>query len=574
MIFKHHKGLFGVASVCVLLIALNSQSKAEVTTKALADRRAAALQGLMQDLIGPADESDTAAPVDYGAGPGVPKSTSVASTSTVQSAAVVQGTAAVAAVPVGTAAAYTSGVFGRVVSWPIIPIHVILLPDGRIMNYGTTETGAQGALLYYDIWSPSLGTGTASHLILPNTTPTDLFCSAQTMTLNGQVLITGGDLTINGQRNYARNDTNLFTPTSNSIASNTPMSFARWYGSLVQLPDGRQVVFGGIQNQAAPLTPVIPVLTPELYDPGTHAWTTLTGATDSSAFGSGSQDWYYPRVFVAPGGNLFMIAHNGMLYVMTVAGAGTITRVGTAPMGKADLPTVMFTPGKLLSIRDNQQVVVVDFTKYAPVVTTTDPIDQVRYWASGTVMADGRVFVNGGSQLKNQLTGVAYVSQIWNPATGHWTAGATAVKPRLYHSNALLLPDATVLTGGGGAPGPVKNLNAEIYYPPYLYTATGAVAARPTLSSASPTSIQPGGTLNAVVASTDVISRLTLVRTGSSTHSQNLDQRFIDLTFSQAGQNVSAVLPGDTSILVPGFYMVFAFNSAGVPSVAKIVLVS
>ncbi len=47
------------------------------------------------------------------------------------------------------------------------------------------------------------------------------------------------------------------------------------------------------------------------------------------------------------------------------------------------------------------------------------------------------------------------------------------VKPRLYHGNALLLPDATVLVFGGGAPAPTGvagNLNAEIYYPPYLFS--------------------------------------------------------------------------------------------------------
>jgi hypothetical protein len=43
-------------------------------------------------------------------------------------------------------------------------------------------------------------------------------------------------------------------------------------------------------------------------------------------------------------------------------------------------------------------------------------------------------------------------------------ATTRAIKPRLYHSTALLLPDGSVLTAGGGAPGPVKNLNAEIYY--------------------------------------------------------------------------------------------------------------
>jgi len=48
----------------------------------------------------------------------------------------------------------------------------------------------------------------------------------------------------------------------------------------------------------------------------------------------------------------------------------------------------------------------------------------------------------------------------------------------------MLLPDATVLTGGGGAPGPVNNLNSEIYYPPYLYAANGnARPFRPVISA-------------------------------------------------------------------------------------------
>ena len=102
------------------------------------------------------------------------------------------------------------------------------------------------------------------------------------------------------------------------------------------------------------------------------------------------------------------------------------------------------------------------------------------------------VLVNGGSTVPNQLTGVAYQVEIWDPATGHWTAGASAAEPRLYHSNALLLTDETVLTGGGGAPGPLTNLNAEIYFPPYLYTSSGQPAVRPAITSVSSTTVVPG----------------------------------------------------------------------------------
>jgi hypothetical protein len=377
-------------------------------------------------------------------------------------------------------------------------------------------------------------------------------------------------LTVSGVRNFARNNTNIFSPSSNSLTANTPMNFARWYGSLVALSNGQLAVFGGYQNQLTK-APIEPASTPELYFPGTNAWTELSGATSLPAF-STSGNWYYPRAYEGPGGKIFVVTNNGPLFSVSTTGSGSISQYSVSvPVGISDLPTVPFAPGKLLSIRSNQVVVVIDYTKATPVVTQTGNIDAVRHWANGTVMADGRILISGGSAVKNQLTGVDYQAEIWNPVTGQWTAGASATKPRLYHSNSLLLPDATVLTGGGGAPGPVINLNAEVYYPPYLYDSSGNPAVRPTISAVSPQSLNPGGTLSITVGPTDRISRLTFIRTGSSTHSNNSDQRFITLSFTQNGQNVVATLPTGATTLVPGYYMVFAFNTAGVPSVAPIV---
>jgi len=53
----------------------------------------------------------------------------------------------------------------------------------------------------------------------------------------------------------------------------------------------------------------------------------------------------------------------------------------------------------------------------------------------------------------NELVNTAFTAMIRDPATQQWTVGAAAQKPSLYHSNSLLLPDATALTAGGGSPG-------------------------------------------------------------------------------------------------------------------------
>jgi Galactose oxidase-like, Early set domain len=207
-------------------------------------------------------------------------------------------------------------------------------------------------------------------------------------------------------------------------------------------------------------------------------------------------------------------------------------------------------------------------------ITPTADIDQVRHWSNATVMADGKVLVTGGSAVANTLTGVAYAAEIWDPATGQWTLGAKAEKTRLYHSIAMLLPDGSVLTGAGGAPGPVKNLNMEIYHPPYLYDASGQPAARPSLLDA-PGVVQLS--LNPQFAVTlggaDPISRVTLLHTGAVTHAFDSGQRFLQPGFTQNGQTLTITLPTDPNVVVPGYYMLFVFNQAGVPSVARIVQV-
>src|SRR6202011_5508950 len=101
------------------------------------------------------------------------------------------------------------GVFGPPFPWPIIPLHIALLPDGRVLSFGTDQTGQQGAQLIYDVWDPKLGYGANAHTVLPNTTSTDIFCGAATLlgsgflqgsNGSGNLLVTGGDLTVAGVR--------------------------------------------------------------------------------------------------------------------------------------------------------------------------------------------------------------------------------------------------------------------------------------------------------------------------------------------------------------------------------------
>jgi hypothetical protein len=301
-------------------------------------------------------------------------------------------------------------------------------------------------------------------------------------------------------------------------------------------------------------------------------WRTLWGAASDAAFGTVAWNWSYPRAFVAPNGKVLVLGNQRNMFYLDPADNGTITQLTqqTPVAGNPKLPALMYAPGKILSVRNQQKVILVDVNGGQPVITTSQDIDQVRLYSNATVLADGKVLVTGGSAVANQLIGVAYAATIWNPATGQWTPGASAVKPRLYHSVALLLPDGSVLTGAGGAPGPVKNLNMEIYYPPYLFGASGQLAARPWIVNGD-SLLYVNQQFAVTVGSADPIIRVTLVRTGSATHAFNPDQRFLELGFTQNGQTLAVQLPANVNVLVPGYYLLFVFNRAGVPSVARIV---
>src|SRR5262245_39481804 len=209
-----------------------------------------------------------------------------------------------------------------------------------------------------------------------------------------------------------------------------------------------------------------------------------------------------------------------------------------------------------------------------PVCTRTGDIGSDRLWSNLTVLPDGRVMVSGGSQVDNQLTGVNNTVAIWDPSTGVWTStGANAAVARLYHSTAVLLPDATILSLGGGAPGPLNNLNGEIYTPGYLFDASGAPAVRPVIQQAPP-DLSPGQTFTVRVDNPANIRTLALMPFGSTSHSFNMTARRIELSFSvQADGSLSVTLPTNSNVVPPGDWMLFAIGNNGTPSIASTILV-
>ena len=135
---------------------------------------------------------------------------------------------------------------------------------------------------------------------------------------------------------------------------------------------------------------------------------------------------------------------------------------------------------------------------------------------------------------------------------------------RLYHSTALLLPDGRVLSGGTTGGGD-NNKDAEIYSPPYLFRGP-----RPTITSA-PSAVTYGKTFFILTPDAADITKVTLVRLGSVTHSFDQNQRFVTLPSSQASGGLNVTVPSNENLAPRGHYMLYILDGDGVPSVARFV---
>ena len=481
-----------------------------------------------------------------------------------------RGGGAVSAAVSGGPNAHRVGAWSGVADWPLSAIHSILLPDGTVMTYGTDAAGTNSTGLTYDIWDPAAGLGADSHTTLPVKTGTNLFCSAQTvLPWDGRVLITGGEERglPGGRTGDAVDDVNLFDPTSRTVSRLADsMARSRWYPTVTTLPSGEVLVHGGRDDEP----PERPILTPEVYHPAT-GWRRLTGASSSAVYGKGR--WWYPRSWVAPNGRVFIITKgNRGMWSLDPRGAGGMRRVGTYPgVSTSDTtPAAMFDVGRVLMLSSAGTASVIDIRKAAPRVGRTGTMSSARAWSDATVLANGEVLVTGGAGEVQKLRHARYEAEIWNPATGRWRTGARARRARLYHSSSLLLPDGSVLTAGGGPPGPVTNLNAEIYHPPYLFAkdGSGRPAARPRIARMG--RIRHGRSFTIDLAGDGRIATVALVRTGSVTHSFDMDQRWQRLRFTQSGRRLTVQGPRNARVAPPGQYMLFAITRAGVPSVARI----
>ncbi len=463
---------------------------------------------------------------------------------------------------------------------PINPIAAQLMRDGTVLFIPGSENdafnNAVGSMAYRGaVWDPAVS-GQAS--ITTYTFNYDMFCHDMAALPDGRPLIVGGsrDYSFKGE-----NRVSIWNPQTSAINEVQSMADGRWYPTLTALGDGRIMAWSGTKLLGGTNTTV------EIYDVKTAAgWgAPVTGMPITPPL--------YPRMHLLPSGKVFYTGQgsgtrstSGWLFdpvaktwaqsaaTTTDRNSGTSVLLGLYPPSYT--PHVAFFGGAGLASTER-----IDLSGATPAWSAGPNMTIGRIQNSATLLPNGKVIIHGGSAANEIPDTGGKNGDLYDPVSNTMGSGGTSSYSRLYHSVSLLLPDATVAVFGSNPGSRARYEPAiEIYTPPYLFDANGALITtnRPAITGVSATTLGYGAAFTASFTSASAIASAVLVRPGSATHAMDGEQRLIGLcgaspqpACSAAGGTLSLTTPATGNVAPPGWYMLFLIDASGVPSKAKFV---
>jgi hypothetical protein len=366
----------------------------------------------------------------------------------------------------------------------------------------------------------------------------------------------------------------------------------RWYPSAMIMTNGSVLVLGGeVGSNSAP-TPSCEILPPP---PGGYAkYLDWLDRTDP--------DNLYPFMFVLPSGGIFVVYYNEARIIDEV----TFDTIKTLP----NLPGSVnnFLAGRTYPL-EGTGVLMPQYPPYTAHVTvlvcggsangnalaidncvSTQPEDANPTWTlermpSQRVMScicalpDGKYLILNGAQEGVAGFGLAtdpnYNAILYDPTQAvnqRMSIMATTIVARLYHSEAILMPDGRVLVSGSDPEDGVhpEEYRVEVFNPPYALSGLPAPSFTITTSNKDwaygstviITANIPSGNLGAVRAS--------MMSAVSSTHGNSMGQRTLFLSIACVGAANAATCeittPPSAHVAPPGWYR-FSYSTVQLPGI-------
>lgn len=440
-----------------------------------------------------------------------------------------------------------TGEWNLPISWPADAVHLMTLHTGLVLFFRGDEASPTSYT-----WNP------VTNQILSQSASKIIWCAGHSFLPDGRVLLTGGSQTPAGT--LGPKTTFIFDPQTSQWTRMADMRRGRYYPTHVALGDGRTLLFSGTDDTGG-TNDLVEAYVVGGGPGGTDLLDLLVGAARSMS--------YYPRMHLLPSGEVAFVGPDAAVRLLdpvsqtwrngAASSYGNRTH-GTSVMLPPGHSRIMILGGHNRSLPDplaTTSTEVIDLGAANPTWTNGPSMRYRRMHLNTAILPDGKVLIAGGTSDEN-ITPV-YPAEMYDPQTNTFTEVAALRTFRGYHSSMVLLPDGRVVMAGSNG-----NPTAEVYNPPYLYR-----GARPSIDN-YPLFVQYGQNFTIATASAPNITSVVFMRPGASTHTINMEQRYVPLTFSQSGPTTLSVLsPVEPNIAPPGYYMMFILNANGVPSVAR-----
>jgi hypothetical protein len=367
----------------------------------------------------------------------------------------------------------TVGEWGALVNLKTVPVHISLLPDGRLLYWGRDKAVDHDPDNgdHWDVgdkcntytWSPSDLTGAG--LTIKNNT-TNLFCSGHSFLADGRLLVTGGHSRYNAplgktpapwQDGIGEEDVNIFDYRFNTWTRVGAMPQGRWYPTNVTLATGETVIVsGGYWDGSTLVTGGQRAGAPDTDFNKTLDLFTLPSHIRPFTSVSASEIPLYPYLHLAPDGRVFIggagpepskyfdptvrnpdgttgkftigpdfdphhlegsaVVYDGVAgKIMMVGGRTMVPFVADPVTNTVETINLTSAPTWLSSVTSPTQVAAMNIP---------------RKYHTATVLPDGQVLVTGGTQCTSgpgidcmqdasgNNVGAARQPELWTPAIG------------------------------------------------------------------------------------------------------------------------------------------------------------
>jgi hypothetical protein len=512
----------------------------------------------------------------------------------------------------------------------ILAVHAALLHTGKVLYFsGDEHDPGRHSLGNFDharlfdcqtlaITSPA-----------PSASIRDLFCCGHAFLPNGRLLVAGGteEWTIElagGGDPHGHAGAGHFRGTAESYTYDTANNEwdgaarmvpepgystggGRWYPTLVTLGNGKVFAISGHPSDADHRH-----YNDTIEEYGTSPspagqWTDV--GVQPSPMGGYPDLTYYPRAHLLKNGKLFFSSSiNGQsmtldttfhVWIPVCAGPAEVDYSNGINTNSVLLPLLHeagYSQSVLLCGREQARRINLDTgsPSWQPTLPRTllvNGVPPVRNHCNSVLLPTGEVAVVGGMvNPQNDPGSAVHQIEIYRPSTNSWVtlpSSANTSVARNYHSVALLLPDGRVWMAGsninanwsfhnaGDYSGSLptnsqddaidnRRLQIELFEPWYFGRSD-----RPTFTLAG-NAVSVGSTFHLNTPQASSISRVAVIRAGSSTHSFNPDQRYIGLPFSRSGNDLAVSVPDNENLLPPGYYLVFILASVVDPDTSAI----